>query len=318
MRPLPVFRGFIGQRRVVAYVQRLLHGALSSGKAFPHTLLLGGSGLGKTHLAQAIAEEYGTELHVVRNPEEFGAEALARESEKWSSNDFLFLDEAHLLRPGDQERLFQLMEENRVPALEEAVAGKRQKVSGTCEAAAVTVVAATDRPGSLRRALLKRFPVNLELNPYSLREMILIVRQEAAGRDLLLTSQAWTALAHSAQGVPRLARHMLDGLRFYFADAGLQKIAKKHVREFLTAQGVDRFNRTPLQQRFMECLGGRTGRGASVRTLALALHLDHEFVMNEVEPFLVASGWVGIGPGGRSLTEAGEAVAASTRKGGAE
>jgi len=306
MRPEPDFHGFYGQRQIVNQLLYELKGAKQLGEACPDIGLMGGSGLGKTHLARALASEFGTQLHYVFSGRGMNPAKLAEMAPEWQPKDFVFFDEAHALDPTVQEATYRLMEKE--PVAPRLVTGTRGRpvVDGTRSVARVTVVIATDRPAGLRRALTKRLGVTVTLTPYSEREMVYIIRARAAALGMVLSMQAPGIIAKACQGIPRNAGHRLESLRRFCAGVSPSQYGKKEVMACLRASGVDRFFRTPEQQDYMHRLRTmRNGRGIALKTVSGFMHLEPRHVESEIEPALFERGWVQITGTGRSLTAEG-------------
>jgi Holliday junction DNA helicase RuvB len=113
MPRLPNFHGFIGQRRTVEFLRKQVRGALAHGQALGHLLLHGASGMGKTKLARALAQEYGTECKTVHGKKASTREICAK-IVTMKKGDFLFMDEAQGLPRDSQELLFQVIDGDRV------------------------------------------------------------------------------------------------------------------------------------------------------------------------------------------------------------
>jgi Holliday junction DNA helicase RuvB len=285
---------------VVERLKRLLAGAQARQQPFPHLLLLGPSGVGKTLLARTLAAEYGTRLLAA-----MGHDTRPRLAEHLAALllcDFLFIDEAHRLGPLEQDLLCEAIDENSIPNT-----SRRENDRG--EAAARvglppwTLIVASDQPGHLAAALLKRLHLQVDLDTYPPDEMKEVVEELAGHESLLLTPQAARLLAEASAGVPRRARGLLHTLRYHFADSEGRQIGQAEVREFLQSQGIDRRGLGSMEQRYLRRLA--TVGSASLQSLALSLHTDTVFLRREVEAPLVKRGLIEIGPSGRRLTVEG-------------
>ena len=267
------FHDFFGQRRATRYIREIAHGARALGEPFPHLLLVGPSGSGKTRLAEALAEELDTRFHRVACSRATSCAELGVVASNWQAHDVLLLDEVHALVPQVQEALYRVMTESKAPRVVDGSDGKRAGTEGEIAIPLVTVVGATDRPGDLRNAFLKRFSHVMEFEPYTIDEMTDITKHVATKRGVVLTAQAARFLAERCRGIPRFAVHYLQQLSFFYPVLiGSRRITLEESRTFLRHKGIDDHGRTPADRRYMKLLADgsakalrtRPGRGRAV------------------------------------------------------
>lgn len=307
-RPIPVYHDFVGQRRIVMPLMREVRGAKAKGEPCSNMLITGPSGLGKSHLARSVAAEYGTHLHTWPATSGLGAAYIAEAVLNLEPADFIFIDEIHRLAHPGQELLYRLIDEQKAPALAADMTGSRTQVDGETEIQKVTLVGATDQPGRLANALIRRIPRRFVLKPYSLREMIYITRKRASSLGISLTPQAARTVATISRGIPRTARHHLENLRHYFGESGIRSFNRQHVREFMRAHQIDERGMGPIDRGYLLVLNRRQAKVAR-HSMALALGVDDDYVADQIEPWLVQQGWVNAGPSGRELTSEGRSLA---------
>lgn len=303
-RQLPRFHRFVGHRDIVEFLQRQLDGALARNEPFPASLFAGPSGVGKTLLAEGLAQEYGTKL--IRVTGDRAKEELAVEFIKMDFGDFIFIDEAHRLRGPSQELLLDILDLRKIGKPNSDTAGNDPKteVREEINIEPCTLILATDQPGKLINALLKRMVVEVSLDYYPLSEMKMIVDRLATDLNLLVSAQAARLIAEVSRGVPRVAKLYLQLLRFHFPDSETRKISCQQVRSFLTDRGIDDKGLHKVDRRYLRYL--REKERAALESLALRLGSDCDYVRRQIEPFLLREDLIVICSGGRRLTEEGK------------
>lgn len=298
------FNGFIGQARAVELLKGQIQGAVSLGEPFPHTIFHGPSGVGKTELASAVATEFNTSVIYLmgnRSPSVF-ADHLSR----LNRFDFLFIDEAHNLKPAAQELLFQAIDNLQVPIIGADSSGNASNDEQELfDIKPSTIVLATDQPGRLSNALHKRIAVNIALHYYPETELKEIVDRLATDLDILISPQAARLIAQVSGGLPRKAKHHLQNLRRQIPGAEKRQIGVPQVARFLREFGVDQKGLAEQEKTYLSHL--QDAGSASLESLAFCLGLDTRFVRSQIEPLLIQQHrLVVIGPGGRRLTLAGK------------
>jgi Holliday junction resolvasome RuvABC ATP-dependent DNA helicase subunit len=301
MRKLESFHGFYGQRKWVRFLTSQLQGAQAHGEPFPHTLLIGPSGMGKTRLAHALAEEAGTALHLVHGRAK--PADLVGQLVRVKHADFFFLDEAHRLGRESQTLMFKVIDHLRAPDLLDPAA-EAQREDGRLVIAPLTVVLATDQPGELDGALLGRMDHTVHLTDYARVELMEIAADSATGLGLLVSRQGLGVLADASQGQPRKALQLLKGLRRQHAGDRQREITKQDALKYLRAADIGRLGITPEQRLYLGHLH-RLG-SASLATLAALVGADEDYVARRLEPGLVKLDFIRKGTCGRTLTPAGE------------
>ncbi len=316
LRPLPDWHGVVGQTEIVRFLRKQVRGAKLLGRPLEPMIFGGGSGLGKTTLACALAKELGSKAHTLLGGRGLDLVQLAEQIEALEAGDLIFADEAHGLPDATQEAFYGIWDRKKAPRLERNDKRRvKAYVKGEIDCPEVSLVFGTDQPGRLKSALKKRCLV-VTLRPYTEAEMRLIVRKRAVEEKMLLTPQAQGELAGVSQGIPRTAGLLLKAMHNAYAESGLREFRVDHVRRFLMSGGIDQVGRTADQQRYMDSLGQAGERGLSLQSLALRLQCDTRYVEGDIEPWLAARGWVEIRSSGRYLTPEGRAVMAPLKSGG--
>ena len=302
-RPIPKFHNFVGHKKVVDLLRRQLEGVQARGEPFPHTLITGASGLGKTLLAEALAAEYDASL--VKTIGDISKAGLVDRLVALSTNDFLFIDEAHALKRSVQELLYEAIDNLWVPRVPDSVAASAPQQEGEdgVTIKPCTILLASDLPGGLSNALQKRMALRVALNYYPIDELKEIVERLASDIDVLLSPHAARLIAQVSVGLPRRAKQYLQTLRNHFSDSEKQQVSVPQVREFLAAFGIDDKGLGTQDRQYLDYL--KDVGAASLESLAICLGLDCDFVRRQIESVLLRQRLVKIGPSGRTLTPMG-------------
>jgi Holliday junction DNA helicase RuvB len=304
--PRPPFqiRDFIGQRRALAPVLREQDGALARGEPMPPILFTGQSGLGKSLAARTLAARANTSMVTLMStgsPEQIAARLV-----KLKMGDVAFIDECHRLQSESQELLFEVIDSGTVSSEFAHKAGEED-----VKLAPITLILATDRPGKLLNALLKRIQILVQFTPYTERELKEIVARVATRSKILLSPQAAKALARVSAGIPRRAEHHVRTLRLYFADSEKRQLGLSDVVDYLHAHGINRSGIGRHERRYLDFLA--CNRSASLHALAAHLGTDSEFVLQQVEQPLRHRRLILVGSSGRTLTRWGLALVEGRR-----
>jgi holliday junction DNA helicase RuvB len=288
---------FVGQKEVLAPVLRIQDGAMARGEPSPHMLFRGTSGTGKSLASATLGKRAGTT--VIKFVGKATPPEVATRLVGMKPCDIAFFDEAHRLPEDAQELLFEVIDAGQIPGHIVNPAGPKEPVT----IPPITLIFATDRPGKLLNALLKRIPLVVRFRAYRLDELREIVALIADRRKVLLSPQAAGRLAQVCHGLPRRAEHHVDGLRLTFEDSERRQLGAEDVREYLSGLRIDEDGFGEDERLFVRFL--RRNRSASVETLAGYLGTDIDYVKAQVEQALRFRGLVTVGHRGRVLTKKG-------------
>ena len=292
---------YIGQTKVKNTMAVYIEAAKARGEALDHVLLFGPPGLGKTTLANIIANEMGVNLRQTSGPAIDKPGDMAAILSKLQKNDILFIDEIHRLNRQVEELLYSAMEDFGVDIIigsgpaAKPVRLKLQKF---------TLVGATTRAGMLTAPLRDRFGVVDRLEFYTVPELALIVRHSANVLNVEIDEDGATEIARRSRCTPRLANRLLKRVRD-FAQVKHDGVVRGDVaREALDVLDVDRLGLDQIDRAILQTMITKFG-GGPVGTAAVATTIgeDQETVEEVYEPYLVQTGLIVRTPRGRMVTK---------------
>ena len=293
---------FIGQESLRNQLTVAIEAARGRGEALDHLLLAGPPGLGKTSLAQIVAEELHVPFVATAAP------ALERKADvaafltALEPHSVFFVDEIHRLSRALEETFYPAMEDRRLPITVGQGAGARVV---TLELPAFTLIGASTRTGLLTTPLRERFGIQARLEPYAVQELTAIVRRSAAILEIPLEDDAALAIAARSRGTPRIANRLLRRARDYAEVRmdGVLSAAAAHAALALLEvdeRGLDRLDREILRTICLKFGGGPVG----LSTLAAAISEEQDTVEDVYEPYLLQEGLIERTPRGRAATAA--------------
>jgi len=294
---------FIGQNKNKEQLQIFIEAARNRGEVLDHVLLSGPPGLGKTTLANIIAQEMSVTIHATSGPAIERQGDLAAILTNLEPGDVLFIDEIHRLPRTVEEILYPAMEDFKI----DIMIGKGPSArSLRLELQPYTLIGATTRVGLISAPLLTRFGVSMRLDYYPLDEMEEIVRRASRILSVEMDSSGCSEIAKRSRGTPRVANRLLRRVRDY-AEVKANSIvtgevALEAMKLFeVDDAGLDVIDRAILETIIDKFQGGPVG----LKTLAAAIGEDPETIEDVYEPYLMQLGFVKRTPRGRVATANG-------------
>jgi Holliday junction DNA helicase RuvB len=291
---------YIGQERVVANLEILIEAALAREEALDHVLFYGPPGLGKTTLANIIANEMGVKIRQTSGPSVERAGDLAAILTNLGAGDVLFIDEIHRLRRDVEEVLYSAMEDF---ALDIVVGKGPSARSIRLNLPRFTIVGATTRPAMLAAPLRDRFGAVYRLDFYDLPAMRHIVDRGARVLQVPIHEGGADLIARRARGTPRVALRLLRRVRDYAEVRAAGEIEAEVADAALTLLEIDGLGLDDLDRRVLETLIHKFGGGpVGLDTIAASIGEESDTIEDVVEPYLLQLGFLDRTPRGRVAT----------------
>ncbi|MGB7309540.1 MAG: Holliday junction branch migration DNA helicase RuvB, partial [Candidatus Acidiferrales bacterium] len=284
------FDNYIGQDRVKENLKIAVEAARNRGEALDHVLLYGPPGLGKTTLAQILANEMGSTIKVSSGPLLEKKGDLTAVLTSLEPRDFFFLDEIHRLQPALEEILYPAMEDFRVDLIIGQGPGARVH---PYQLNKFTLIGATTRAGLIMAPLRSRFGIVHRLEFYSPEDLLRIIVRSAKILGIALEQDGAREIARRSRGTPRVANRLLKRVRD-FAEVRMEGVvtaaAAEAALELLEVdeRGLDRLDREILRAICVKFDGGPVG----LSTLAVAVGEEQDTIEDVYEPYLLMQGLI--------------------------
>lgn len=292
---------FTGQEKIVANLEVFVKAAILRNESLDHVLLHGPPGLGKTTLANIIANELGVGFKVTSGPVLDKPGDLAGLLTNLERGDVLFIDEIHRLSPVIEEYLYSAMEDFTIDILIDSGPNAR---TVQIELEPFTLIGATTRSGLLTSPLRARFGINARLEYYNSKTLTSIVERSAGLLQIEIDEDAAYQIASRSRGTPRIANALLRRVRDFAQIRGDGKIRLDITNHGLEALNVDQYGLDEMDNRILIAIIDKfQGGPVGLTTVATAIGENAGTLEEVYEPFLIQEGFLMRTPRGRKVTE---------------
>lgn len=296
------FDEYIGQSKVKENMEIYIEAAKKRGEPLDHCLFYGPPGLGKTTIANIIANEMHSNIKITSGPAIEKAGDLAAILTNLSENDVLFIDEIHRLSKNVEEILYPALEDYTL----DIVIGKGPSAKSIrIDLPKFTLIGATTKAGSLTTPLRDRFGIVHRLELYTPEELSVIVQRSAKILGVDIDENAANEIARRSRGTPRIANRLLKRVRDYAVVLGDGEITLKIAKLALNKLEIDELGLDETDRKMLDIMINQyQGRAVGIETIATTLGEEIDTIEDVYEPYLIQIGFLSRTPRGRVVMPA--------------
>ncbi|MFR3920101.1 MAG: Holliday junction branch migration DNA helicase RuvB [Clostridia bacterium] len=290
-------REYIGQNKVKENMKVYIEAAKKRREPLDHVLLYGPPGLGKTTLANIIANEMHSNIKVTSGPAITKPGDMAALLTGLSENDILFIDEIHRINRNIEEILYPALEDYKL----DIIIGKGPTAKSIrINLPKFTIVGATTKAGSLTTPLRDRFGIVERLELYSLEDLKTIIKRTAGILNVGIDEESIEEIARRSRGTPRIANRLVKRIRDYATVVGDGKIDISIAKLGLDKLEIDSLGLDKIDRKILDVMINKYGgKPIGIETLATTVGEDIDTIEDVYEPYLIQIGFIARTPRGR-------------------
>jgi len=282
----------LGQKDVKKRIQITIEACNQTGNIFPHSILVGSPGVGKTTISEAIANELNKPIEIVNGSNLRNVRSLLPYLARITEGSILFCDEVHKTSPLVQTYLLTVIEQFRYTV-------GHQQDSISLDLPNFTFLCATTNTGLLLEPLLNRFVYRYALEDYSIEDLTQIILQNSKKMGLDVTEDSAIMIAGTSRSTPRTSVNRLRWIYDYSISKNIKIVNVSDVKNALKLAGIGIDGTEEYDRQYLRKL--QILKSASLNTLASALNLDPDTIEKDIEPFLIRKGLIKKTTRGRQL-----------------
>ena len=288
---------YIGQTKVKENMKIYIEAAQKRGEPLDHCLFYGPPGLGKTTIANIIANEMKSNIKITSGPAIEKPGDLAAILTALSEHDVLFIDEIHRLSKNVEEILYPALEDYTL----DIVIGKGPSAKSIrIDLPKFTLIGATTKAGSLTTPLRDRFGIVHRLELYSTEDLATIIKRSAKILKIEIDEESAIEIARRSRGTPRIANRLLKRVRDYAAVLGDGTINLKIAKHALNQLEIDELGLDEIDRKILETMITQyQGKPVGIESIAVSIGEEIDTIEDVYEPYLIQIGFITRTPRGR-------------------